>query len=107
MFRGADAAAGGVLYVTIPYACTITDWVITADSTATVKVWRIADGGTAVPTVSNNLSTSGFSLASGTRLHSSTLTDLSSTAIAAYDTFGINLYASASTHVEFLIGCAR
>ncbi|HEY4338691.1 MAG TPA: hypothetical protein VGM97_01980 [Steroidobacteraceae bacterium] len=107
MFRGSDATAGATLYLTIPYACAITDWVITGDSTATIKLWRVADGGTALPTVSNTLSTSGFSLATGTRIHSTTLTDLNSTAIAAYDTLGINLFASASTHVEFTLGCQR
>ncbi|HVW10894.1 MAG TPA: hypothetical protein VHC90_20045 [Bryobacteraceae bacterium] len=107
LFRGSDATAGTTLYVTIPYACTITDWVITGDSTATIKLWRVADGGSAVPTVSNSISTSGFALSSGTRIHSTTLTDLSSTAIAAYDTFGVNLFASASTHVEFTLGCTR
>lgn len=107
MFRGSDATSGTTLYLTIPYACTITDWVISGDSTATVKLWRVADGGTALPTVSNTLSTSGFGLSTGTRIHSTTLTDLSSTAIAAYDTFGVNLFASASTHVEFTLGCQR
>jgi hypothetical protein len=108
-FAGSDAAAGAVQYVTIPYACTITDWVITADAgTATVKLWRIADGGTAIPTVANTLSTSGFGLSTGTRVHSTTLTDLSSTAIAAYDTFGVNLFAMATgTKYNFTLGCQR
>lgn len=108
MFRGSDATAGTTLYLTIPYACTITDWVITGDSTATIKLWRVADGGTLLPDATNTLNpVAGLSLATGTRIHSTSLSNLSSTAIAAYDTFGVNLFASASTHVEFTLGCQR
>ena len=109
MFSGADAVAGAVQYVTMPYACTVTDWAIAADTgTATVKLWRVADGGTAIPTASNTLSTSGFVLSSGTRIHSTILSDLSSTAISAYDTFGVNLFAMATaTKVMFTLGCQK
>jgi hypothetical protein len=109
MFVGANAVAGTTVYVTVPYACAITDWVISSDSTATVKLWRIADGGTVLPTVTQTLSTSGFGLSTGTRVHSTTLSDLSGTAIAAYDTFGVNLFAYGGTagHVEFTLGCAK
>lgn len=110
IFSGTSAVAGSVFYVTVPYACTINNWVITATpaGTATVKLWRVADGGTAVPTVANTISTSGFSISTGTRIHSTNVSDLSSTAVAAYDTFGVNLFAAAtSTQITFVLGCSR
>ncbi len=109
MFLGANAAAGVTEYLTIPYGCTINNWVITGDSTATIKLWRVADGGTAIPTVANTISTSGFQLTTGTRIHSTNISDLSSTAISAYDTFGVNLFAygGSTGHIEFTLGCTR
>lgn len=108
-FRGTDVVAGETLYLTVPYACTVTDWAITSDGTATIVLWRVPDGGTDVPNNSNSINTSGFSLASGTRIHSTVLTDLLSTSIYAFDTFGVNLLATGggATHVEFYLGCSR
>jgi len=108
-FRGTDVAAGATLYLTIPYACTISDWAITSDGTATITLWRVSDGGNELPNDSDTLNTNGFSLTTGTRIHSTTLTDLSSTSIFAFDTFGINLFAvgGSASHVEFYLGCAR
>jgi hypothetical protein len=76
----------GVLAV--PFACTITGWSITLGSgdsgTVTIKVWKIA-AGTAIPASGNSISTSGVSLATGTAIQSTTLTDFTTTAIAAGD----------------------
>jgi hypothetical protein len=56
---GLALSAGKTTYRTIPYACTIQAWNITADTgTATIKIWRIATG-TAIPTVANSINTSG------------------------------------------------
>jgi len=108
-FRGADIAAGSTLYLTIPYSCTITDWAITADDTATIRLWRVNDGGTELPNDGDVLSSAGFSLATGRRIHSTVLTDLSSTSIFAFDTIGVNLFADgpSTSHVEFYLGCTR
>jgi hypothetical protein len=108
-FRGTDVTAGQTLYLTMPYACTITDWTITSDGAATIMLWRIPDGGTNLPDNSATLNTNGFAITNGTRIHSTVLTDLSSTSIFAFDTFGINLFAagSSASHVEFYLGCAR
>ncbi len=108
-FRGTDVAAGETLFLTVPYACTITDWAITSDGTATITLWRIPDGGTELPNDSDTLSTNGFSLSTGTRIHSSVLTDLSSTSIFVADSFGVNLAAvgGSASHVEFYLGCAQ
>lgn len=107
-----DAATGSALttaevgYVTIPFACTITGWHIMLDAgTATVKTWRV-NGGTALPTVSNSINTSGVAIASGTKIDSSTVTDFTSTALAANDTLGFSLSAVATAkQLTFLIDC--
>jgi hypothetical protein len=108
-FRGTDVALGITLFLTVPYACTMTDWAITSDGIATIMLWRVPDGGTELPKSGDAIGTNGFSLTSGTRKHSSTLTDLSSTSIFAFDTIGVNLLAVAggASHVEFYLGCSR
>jgi hypothetical protein len=108
-FRGTDVAPGITLFLTIPYACTITDWAITSDGIATIMLWRVPDGGTELPRSGDAIGTNGFSLTSGTRKHSSTLTDLLTTSIFAFDTIGVNLLAVAggASHVEFYLGCSR
>lgn len=78
-------------YVTVPFGCTISAYNLLADAgTFTVKFWKIATG-TAIPTVSNSISTSGLSLASGTALHSTTLTDFTTTTVASNDIIAANL----------------
>ena len=108
-FRGTDVTQGETIFLTIPYACTITDWTITSDGTATIQLWRVTDGGTELPNNGDSMNLTGFSLATGTRIHSTTLTDLDSTSIFAFDTVGVNLAAigAAASHVEFSLGCAR
>jgi len=90
---GGSAISTGVLgYVRWPYACTgLASWSITVDAgTATVKTWKIASG-TAIPTVSNSISTSGVSISSGTNVTSATVTDFTTVATTAGDIFGISL----------------
>ena len=108
-----DAVTGSALttaevgYVTVPFACTITGWHImsTTAETITFKVWRV-NGGTALPTVANSINTSGVSLSSGTKVDSTTVTDFTSTAIAANDTLGFSLTAvTASKQVTFQLDC--
>jgi len=93
----------------VPFACTITDWAMSSDGTADIQLWRVPAGGTDLPTDADTLSTNGFSLTTGSLIHSTTLTDLSSTAIFAFDTFGVNLAAEggSASHVEFYLGCSR
>jgi hypothetical protein len=89
-------------YVVFPAAGTITGWSVVADTgTATVKVWKIASG-TAAPTVANNINTSGVSLSSGTAIISSTVSDFTTTSVAANDIFAFNLTAvSGATKLDF------
>lgn len=89
---GVALSTGQKGYVTIPFAGTITGWNITADQgTATLDIWKIANG-TAVPTVANTIMGTKPALATGTAIHSTTLTGWN-TAIAANDIVGFNLDA--------------
>lgn len=86
-WNNGDALGTGnaVAPYTIPFAGTITGYSISADAgTATVKWWKKANG-TAIPTVSDVINTSGLSLSSGTHVRSTTVTDFTTTAVAAGD----------------------
>jgi len=91
-----------------PLACTISAWNISVapSGTATVAVWKIA-AGTAIPTVANSINTSGVSLASGTSIRSTTLSDFTTLAVAANDIFIISLTAvgGSPTAVNFSVEC--
>ena len=113
---GATKDGGGVAittgkiggYLTVPYACTITGWNISVDTgTATVEVWKIATG-TAVPTVANTINTSGVAISSGTTVRSTTLSDYTTTTIAAFDVLAFNIKATASvTQLTFTLEVSR
>jgi hypothetical protein len=71
----------------LPFACTLTGWSISATAatgTNTVKIWNKATG-TAIPTISDVINTSGISLTTGTAVASSTLSDFTDTSYAAGD----------------------
>lgn len=89
-------------YFVFPDAATITGWNITVDTgTVTVKVWKIA-AGTAKPTSSDSINTSGVSISSGTSIRSSTLSDFTTTSIAAGDIVAYNIEAvSGVTEMTF------
>ncbi len=100
---GSGAATGKVNgYYTVPYSGTITGWSISVDTgTATVKTWKIANG-TAVPTISNVISTSGVSISTGTHIRSSTVTDFTSTTVTAGDIIAFDITAiSGVTQMTF------
>lgn len=80
-------------YWTCPYAGTITSWNITVDTgTITLKVWKIATG-TAHPTSADSINTSGISLSSNTSIHSTDLSDFTTTAVAVGDIFAVEITA--------------
>lgn len=89
-------------FFTCPYAATITGWNIVVDTgTVTVKVWKIATG-TAKPTIANVINTNGVALSTGTAIHSTTLTDFTTTAVAANDIFAFDITAvSGVTEMSF------
>jgi hypothetical protein len=82
-------------YWTCPYAGNITAWNLNVDAgTITVKIWKVATG-TAAPTNANSINTSGLSLSTGTAIHSTTLSDFTTTAVAAGDIFACEITAVA------------
>lgn len=96
-----------VTYFTVPFACTIAAFNITVDTgTISFDIWKKATG-TAIPTVANTIMTGGYlAIASGTALHSTTLTDFTTTAVSANDIFGIEIEAvSSATKASLVIQC--
>lgn len=96
---GGSALATGTTTVpfTVPYSGTITGWSISVDTgTATFKVWKKADG-TAIPTISDLINTSGVAISTGTHIRSSTVSDFgANTAVTAGDQIIIALTTVAS-----------
>ena len=106
---GAPLASGKTLYLRVPFACTIVNWSImsTTAETVTVSLWMLS-GGTAIPTVSNTINTSGVSLSAGTAVLSSTLTDFIQTAIPADAWLAATLDAvTASQSINYVAGCVQ
>jgi hypothetical protein len=93
-------------YITMPIACTINAYNLAIDAgTITVKFWKVATG-TAIPTSGNSISTSGVGISSGTAIHSTTLSDFTTTAIAANDIIAMNVSAaSGSAYVNGVLAC--
>jgi hypothetical protein len=102
------ASATAIGAFTVPAACTITSWDIdvSPSDTATVKTYKVATG-TTHPTSTNSISTSGVSISSGGHLHSTTLTDFTTTSAAAYDIFAFALTAvgGTATQLTFSLEC--
>lgn len=85
-----------VSYLTVPFACTISAYNLAIDAgTITVKFWKVATG-TAIPTSGNSISTSGVGVASGTAIHSTTVSDFTSTAVSANDIMAMAVTAVAT-----------
>ncbi len=89
-------------YVTVPFSGNIVAWSIGVDTgTATVKVWKVATG-TATPTSGNSISSLGVSLSSNTYIRSTTLSDFTTTTVAANDIFAFEITAvSGATRIAF------
>lgn len=107
---GSALTAGTTIakYIVLPYACTIIAFDITVDAgTATFKTWRKATG-TAIPTVSDSISTAGVAISSGTALHSTTVSDWTDVTLDINDIIGLNLSAVATaTLVTFSVTCQK
>lgn len=89
-------AATTTSYVTVPFACTISAYNLLIDAgTITVKFWKVATG-TAIPTSSNSISTSGVGIATGTAIHSTTVSDFTTTTVSANDILAMNVTAVAT-----------
>ena len=85
-----------VTYLTVPFACTISAYNLLIDAgTITVKFWKIATG-TAIPTISNSINTSGVAISSGTAIHSTTVSDFTTTTVTANDIMAVQPTAVAT-----------
>ncbi len=90
---------------TTKYPGTITGFIISADQgTATLKVWKKATG-TAIPTIADVINTSGVSLATGTHIDSTTVTDFTTTTVSIGDQFmaQITAVSGGATDITFQI----
>jgi hypothetical protein len=100
---GSTLPAGRTGYYTVPFSCTIRAWNLTVDTgTVTIDAWKAATGA-GIPTVSNTITASATpAIASGTALHSTTLTGWT-TAVNANDVFGFNVKAVSSATLASLV----
>lgn len=104
---GAPTLLSDTAYFTVPYACTISAWNINVapSGTATFDIWVIPPG-TAIPTVSNSITASALpAIASGTALHSTTLTGWT-TAVAANSNVALQLkIVATATYASLVVEC--
>lgn len=94
-------------YLTVPFSCKLTAYNIVIDTgTITVKFWKVGTG-TAIPTSSNSINTSGVGVSSGTAIHSTIMTDFTSTAVTANDILAMNVTAVSGnpTFVNAVLQC--
>lgn len=103
---GGSAIANGTSSICVPvtFSGTITAYTITVDTgTCTITTWKKATG-TAIPTVSDSISTSGVAISTGTVIRSTTVTDFTSTTVTANDLFIAHVTAIASaTKISFTL----
>lgn len=101
-----SAASTTTAYVTVPFACTISAYNLAIDAgTITVKFWKKATG-TAIPTSSDSINTSGVAIASGTAIHSTTVSDFTTTAVSQNDIVAMNVTTVATAkYVSGVLQC--
>jgi len=100
------AASTTTSYLTVPFACTINAYNLAIDAgTITVKWWKVATG-TAIPTSGNSINTSGVGISSGTAIHSTTLSDFTTTTVSANDIMAMNVTVVATAKaVNGVLSC--
>jgi hypothetical protein len=106
---GGSALSTGTAYITIPHTCTISAVNLLIDQgAATFTVWKIATG-TALPTVTQNISTSGLTITGQTASHSTDVSDFSThTGVVANDIVAVHIVPSGgATWAQDLIECDR
>lgn len=101
-----SAASTTTAYMTVPFACTIAAYNLAVDAgTITVKFWKVATG-VAIPTVGNVINTSGVAISANTAIHSTTVTDFTTTTVAANDIMAMNVTAVATAkYVSATLQC--
>lgn len=102
------AASTTTDYLTVPFACTISAYNLNIDAgTITVKFWKVATG-TAIPTSGNSINTSGVGISSGTAIHSTTVSDFTTTTVTANDIMAMNVTAVATAaFVNGVLQCGQ
>lgn len=88
-----------------PYAATISAWNIIIDTgTVTVKVWKKATG-TAKPTITDVINTTGVSISTGTALRSTDVSDFTTVSVATNDifAFAITALSGSPTELAFIL----
>jgi hypothetical protein len=103
----AGAAVTGYL-PDVPFACTISYWSATTDTgTVTFDIFRVATGGTAIPSASIVGSGGKPAVAAGTAAGPTAPSGWTSVAIAAHDRLGFNLNAvsGSATNVSVSLEC--
>jgi hypothetical protein len=101
-----SAIAANSTTIAIPcvFSGSIAAYTITVDTgTCTIKTWKKATG-TAIPTVSDVISTSGVAISTGTVVRSATVSDFTSTTVTANDLFIFTVTAvSGATKISFTL----
>lgn len=102
---GLTLAAGTSVPFVCPYGFTLQNWSICVDTgTCTLKVWKKASG-TAIPTTSDSINTSGISISTGTVIESTTLSDFTNLVFAPGDIFIVQLLTTTgATQVTLSLG---
>ena len=94
--------------IVVPVACTITGYAISVSpaDAVTFKLWKKATG-TAIPTVADVINTNGVSISSGTHIRNTTVSDFTTTAVAANDMIIVQLSAvgGAATAASLAVEC--
>lgn len=105
---GSTVPSGSTVYLVCPFAATIVAYTILVDTgTCTIKTWKKA-AGTAIPTISDSISTSGVSISSGTAVRGTVLTDFTTTSITANDILAFNVSAvSGATKITFQLEATK
>lgn len=101
---GSAVTSGSTVYIPCTFGASIIAYTIMVDTgTCTVKTWKVATG-TAIPTVTDSISTSGVAISTGTAIRSTTLTDFTTTTITANDMLAFNISAiSGATKIIFTL----
>lgn len=102
---GATLTTGVSVPFICPYGFTLKNWNICVDTgTCTFKVWKKSNG-TAIPTSSDSINTSGISISTGTAITSTTLSDFTNTTFNEGDIYIIQLSAvSSATQASVSLG---
>lgn len=108
-FAGVPITTGTTCYIPDIAACQIVGYAVDSDvaETITWKVWRLAAGGTARPTVANSINTSGITT-TDKHTQSSTVSDFTDVTLDEFDSIAVNITAvTAANSITVELRCNR